>query len=123
MPLIPLEHDEQVLVVKYCDLKKIPIFAIPNGSNKSIATAKKFKAEGLRSGITDLMLPIASNGYHGLFIEIKRIKGGTVSKEQRYWIDLLNDNGYKALVCRGHKEAIIAIEDYLKEYGYETSKI
>lgn len=113
--LIPTEHQEQSLVVKYCTLKKIPIFHIPNGSYKSVTARIKAKKEGLVSGIPDLMIPIANELHHGLFIEMKRVKNSKVSVHQKQWIDLLNKQGYKAIVCYGSSAAIKEIEEYIKE--------
>ena len=113
--MIPKEHNEQVIVIKYCDLKKIPIFAIPNGSNKSRTAQRNFKAEGLRAGVPDLFIPVPSIKYHGLFIEMKRVKGSVTSKEQKEWIALLNKQGYKAVICKGAAVAISEIENYFKE--------
>jgi hypothetical protein len=56
--------------------------------------------------------------YHGLYIEMKRSKGGTVSPEQKVWISLLKQQGYEAIVCRGADEAKQAIESYL--YGHSS---
>lgn len=57
--------------------------------------------------------PLKNSKYNGLFIELKRIKGGSVSKEQKDFISFLNNQGYLAVVCKGHKEAIVVIEQYL----------
>lgn len=111
---IPTEHNEQSLVIKYCALLKIPIFHIPNGSYKSLTARIKSKQEGLKAGVPDLMIPIATKDYHGLFIEMKRVKNSKVSIHQNEWIELLNKQGYKAVVCYGSSEAIRTIEDYLK---------
>ena len=114
-PIIPTEHQEQSLVIQYCNLRKIPIFHIPNGSYKSLTARIKAKKEGLVSGIPDLMIPVANKDYHGLFIEMKRIKNSKVSVQQKYWIELLNKQGYKAIVCYGSSAAIKEIEEYIKE--------
>ncbi|MFV7791262.1 VRR-NUC domain-containing protein [Aliarcobacter lanthieri] len=114
-PIIPTEHQEQSLVIQYCNLKKIPIFHIPNGSYKSLTARIKSKKEGLVSGIPDLMIPVAKGNYHGLFIEMKRVKNSKVSVQQLKWIELLNKQGYKAIVCYGSKQAIEEIEDYIKD--------
>ena len=53
--------------------------------------------------------------YHGLFIEMKRQKGGKVSDAQKAWISALIDQGYLAVVCYGWKDAAELIEDYLEE--------
>ena len=110
-----LEHDEQVLVVQWCDWSKIPIFAIPNGTNKGMMARIKHKAEGLRPGVPDLFIPIINKHYGGLFIEMKRVQGSTVSSEQKKWRTLLTKQGYKSLICYGNIEAIEAIKEYLKE--------
>jgi hypothetical protein len=111
--LAPLEHDEQVAVIKYCDIHHIPIFAIPNGSNKSKIQAHNFKLEGLRAGVPDLCVPLMRNGYGSLYIEMKRKKKSTVSIEQKAWIALLNSFGHKAVVCYGSDEAIEVIKGYI----------
>ncbi len=63
-----------------------------------------------------MCLPVARNGYHGLYIELKRQKGGTVSETQKSWITALAEQGYKAVVCRGADEAIGTIKEYLWEH-------
>src|SRR5690348_6356166 len=70
------------------------MFAIPNGGHRHIAVARRLKAEGVKAGVPDIFLPWASDGYHGLFIELKRRKGGTVSDEQADWHDALLQAGY-----------------------------
>jgi hypothetical protein len=117
----PTEHQEQVMLIKWCELNKTRypgidlIFAIPNGANKSKVARAQFKAEGLKSGVPDLFLPIAKGGCHGLFIEMKRKKPrGSVSENQKTWLSALEQNGYKAHVCYGFEEAKQVIEDYLK---------
>jgi hypothetical protein len=75
--------------------------------------ASKLKAEGVRRGVPDLMLPVPMNGYHGLFIELKKEKG-KATEEQEEWLDHLNTMGYNAMLCRGFDEAKIAIINYLE---------
>ncbi|MBL3520290.1 VRR-NUC domain-containing protein [Arcobacter lanthieri] len=112
--IIPTEHQEQSLVIQYCNLRKIPIFHIPNGSYKSLTARVRAKKEGLVSGIPDLMIPIANKEFNGLFIEMKRVKNSKVSVQQLQWIELLKNQGYKAIVCYGSKQAIEEIESYIK---------
>lgn len=96
------------------------MFAIPNGTflnGNKLQRAKqmnRLKAEGLKVGVPDTFIPIASNGYHGLFIEMKRKKGSATSAEQKAWIISLNAQGYKAVICKGADEAIRVLEEYLK---------
>lgn len=117
--LIPSEHDEQAAVIEWChlmagrNLDYGMIFAIPNGGMRSKATAGKLKAEGVKPGVPDLMLPVPKGIYAGMFIEMKRRKGGTVSAEQKDWTSFLGSMGYKCVVCRGADEAKAAILDYM----------
>lgn len=116
---IPTEHQEQCAVIQYFDLKhkghRGRLFAIPNGSYKSRAAASSFKREGLRAGVPDLMLPVARGGYHGLFIEMKRLKGSVTSKEQKDWHEYLNAQGYLCVVCKGFEKAKEIIDCYLTD--------
>ena len=113
----PTEHEEQVKVIAWCDLHPLAgmIFAIPNGSHKSLAAAAKFKREGLRSGVPDLFLPVPRGVFHGLFIEMKRVKGSVTSEAQQDWIEFLHSQDYAAFVCKGADEAIAVIKAYLTE--------
>lgn len=54
-------------------------FAIPNGGERNPAVAARLRAEGVRSGVSDILLPITKCGYNGLFIEMK--KPGALKKE------------------------------------------
>ena len=93
------------------------LFHIPNGGSRGKAEAARFKAEGVKAGVPDLFLPVSRGPYHGLFIEMKRQKGGKVSDAQKAWIAALIDQGYLAVVCYGWKDAAELIEDYLDERG------
>ena len=97
----------------YPELKLL--FAIPNGSHKSIATAMRFKREGLKPGVPDICLPVARGDYHGLYIELKRVAGGKLSVNQGNWLNALNEQGYFAVECEGFDKAREVIERYLKK--------
>lgn len=90
------------------------LFHIPNGGKRGKAEAGRLKAEGVSAGVPDLCLPVPRGGYHGLYIELKRIKGGEVSKSQKEWLALLNRQGYFAMVCFGWQEAARTITKYLE---------
>lgn len=107
-----MEIHEQIAVVQYCELRHYPIFAIPNGGSRNKIEAVNLKRQGVKAGVPDLFLPVANQGKHGLFIEMKYGKGRT-SPAQKEWIALLKENGYEAEVCYGSGEAIDLIEKYL----------
>ena len=52
--MIDLEHQVQVAICNYLDLRKVCYFAIPNGGKRNIITASKLKAEGVKKGVPDL---------------------------------------------------------------------
>lgn len=87
---------------------------IPNGGKRSKSEAARFKAQGVKAGVPDICLPCARGGYHGLYIELKRTKGGKLSATQKEWIDALRGQGYKAVVCCGFDEAKEMIIEYLE---------
>jgi hypothetical protein len=115
----PLEHDEQVALFAWADAMQAQhpelamLFAIPNGGKRHIATARRLKAEGLQSGVPDMMLAVARGRFHGLFIELKRCRKAKVQREQHEWIDALRYYGYQAMICHGCAEAQQAIMAYL----------
>ena len=116
----PSEHEEQKALIDWANMRSATLlelellFAIANGGERNLLVAKKLKAEGVKAGVPDLMLPVARGGYHGLFIEMKRMKGGRVTKQQTEWLNRLIRQGYSAVVCRGCHDAIQTIEDYLR---------
>lgn len=89
------------------------LHACPNGGWRSPATAALLKRTGVKPGVPDMCLPVARQGYHGLFIELKREKGGRVSVDQKRWLLALSQEGYKACLCRGADEAIAKLKEYL----------
>ena len=111
----PSEHAEQATLVQWLERfhPDLRIFAIPNGGKRGKLEAMRLRLEGVSPGVPDLMLPTPRGQHHGLFVEMKRTKGGSVSKEQKDWIDYLQAQGYQAIVCRGFEEAKREIECYL----------
>ena len=114
----PLEswEQEQVIRWKNRNKKEYPILELLhcslNGVRLTPGQAVKCKNQGMVKGIPDLFLPVPSEGYHGLFIEMKR-RGGTISPEQKIVIAALENQGYKTVVCYGHIDAIKTIKKYL----------
>lgn len=106
------EESEQIAVVEWCELYRIPVVHIPNEGKRSQAYGLKLRRLGMRRGFPDLFVPDARGGFHGLFIEMKKDKKSTVSRDQKKWIDYLSRMGYKALVCYGSDEAIRTIKQY-----------
>ena len=119
MNRVPLEAFEQELIFKWRDENKIkyPELALLHSSGNGLrltpGQAVKTKKQGLTKGVPDIMLPVPKNNHHGLFIELKRIKGGKVSPEQEMFLKALEKQGYMSVICHGHLQAIETIKDYL----------
>lgn len=96
------------------------LFHIPNGGLRSKAQAGELKAEGVRAGVPDYLLPVPLGGYHGLFIELKMPKTGAkkpgrLSEEQKLWLKALRAYGYRAETAYGWDEARQLILEYLAQ--------
>lgn len=100
------EHMEQVGFINWFRGKfpDVLIVAIPNGGKRTIGVARKLKDEGVVSGIPDLFIPEWK-----LWIEMKRTKVGTVSKEQESIISYLTHIGYTVIIGRGATDASIKV--------------
>lgn len=116
----PTEHVEQTILFRWAEFQscKYPelklMHAIPNGGLRSKKTAALLKAEGVRAGVCDIFLPVARCGKHGLYLEMKRVKGGKESQTQRNFIAGVQSQGYAAFVCKGFEQAQDVILKYLE---------
>ena len=118
-----LEHREQVALMRWWSMAcrsfgidEALLFAIPNGGNRDAVTGAMLKAEGVRAGVPDLFLAVPRNEFGGMFIEMKKPKGGRVSRSQTDMLAALSSSGYKTSVCHGCEEAMTCIDEYLR-YG------
>lgn len=112
------EASEQMALISWCRLQKTKypeldlIFAIPNGGSRHKLEAVNLKKQGVKAGVPDLCLPVPKGQYSGLFIELKYGKNKATEKQME-WIENLNKQGYKAVVCNGFEEARETIERYI----------
>jgi hypothetical protein len=117
----PLEHIEQKEVFlwirqnqdRYPKLKWV--FSTLNGVRLQPKLRKEMKLQGNRKGVFDIVLPFKSHDdkYPGMYLELKRLKLGTVSTHQEEFGVFVASEGYEALVCKGHVTAIFAIKRYM----------
>ncbi len=87
-------------------------FHIPNGGERNPKVAAQLKAEGVKSGVLDIFLPVARGWWHGLFIEMK-IKGNKPSDNQLMFATGVSKQGYQIALCYSWLEAVAALETYL----------
>ena len=111
------EHEIQVACINWfrCQYPKYLIYAIPNGGQRNKIVATKLKAEGVTAGVPDLHIPIAKQGFHGLYIELKNGKSGKVSDNQQTIMEKLQSEGYRCEVCRSFDEFKTIIDNYMLE--------
>jgi len=91
--------------------------AIPNGGKRSISEAAAFVAEGVKSGIPDVFIPIPNESpgdfVAGLYIEFKK-SGGKVSEGQRCFLNMLHEKGYRCFVINDLETAQNETMKYLE---------
>jgi len=95
------------------------LYAVPNGATTSRQEGSRLKAEGLKAGVPDIVLPVArvldGRLYTHLYIELKRRDGipSDLSDRQKWWLERLTREGAYATWCRGNHEAQETILNYL----------
>lgn len=119
------EHTEQAALFEWAawnqgrDAALNMLYAVPNGGKRDKATAARLKAEGVKAGVPDVVLPVARLGYHGFYLELKVGKNKT-SAEQNAWLTALRAEGYLVDVSYGWQEAAHKIARYL---GHEPKEL
>jgi len=116
-----MRHDEdnlQIACVRWFAMQ-YPHYAellhhSPNGGRRNLREAARFKAMGTKAGFPDLFLAVASQGYHGLFVEMKSEKGRQ-SEAQKQWQHSVEWQCYRYEVCRNIEEFIDVINNYLSK--------
>lgn len=117
-----LEGEEQAQLLKSFRLlhpEVAPLLIhIPNGgSRKNAYEGWRLKEQGVRAGVSDLLLPVARGGFFGLWIEFKAAppNDAAVSDSQKEWVELMRAQGFRAEICRGESEALAVLSDYLSK--------
>jgi len=107
-----LEEQEQALLVQWLELKGLVFSAIPNSTYTTSWKVKaRNKAMGVRPGVPDMMIIVGSRL---VFIELKRIEGGSLSGYQKKWINYLHECDRVIVgVCYGFDEAKQFIQNIL----------
>ncbi len=122
--IIPTESAEQKDVIKWwaivCGVYGLPevlLMACPAQAARSPKGGARMKAEGYRAGTPDLFLACPRHGQPGLFIEMKRTDGGTLSDNQKLMIFEISEQGYRVQVAHGAAQAKKIITEYLTQKG------
>lgn len=122
------ESGHQEAIFSWCDYNRnrYPelelLYHVPNGGKRDAATARALKRQGVKAGISDLVLPVARSGYHGLYVELKA-PGGKLEQSQIDFIQAVEAQGYFARVCVGWQAAVQTLSAYLDEAGQDEQPL
>lgn len=115
-----LEGQEQAELLEWFRLQYPEIghllIHIPNGgSRRNAFEGWRLKQQGVRAGVSDLLLPVARGGYHGLWLEFKAAppNDAAVSASQAEWLAWMQAQGYRAEICLGVAAAMTVFNTYL----------
>ena len=90
---------------------------IPNGGYRKPSDAARFRAMGVQAVVHNIFTLVPRGGYQGLWIAVKRRRGGRVSGEQARWMDALKKQGYACTVCYSWDEVFTVIQSYMRGDG------
>lgn len=113
------ESREQQIIFEWASWQKNKypgieaMYHIANEGKRSASSGSRLKREGLKSGVSDICVPVAKCGYNNLYIELKSGKN-KATKEQLDFISLINKYGGKALVVYEADNAIEVIKAYFE---------
>lgn len=121
-----IEHEHQVALILWAYRTRLPaaaditegarigdyLLAVPNGGLRSKATAARLKAEGVKPGVSDLLLPLRRQGCAGLWTELKA-PGKKPTDLQWAWIDRMRRAGYRAEWADDWIKAAAIVADYV----------
>lgn len=127
-----IESQNQQALIRWATLTPLPaylrveganrmidhLYAIPNGGGRSKREAGILKAEGVKSGVSDLHFDAAVGNFRSLWIEMKRpiIKGKpkpTTSPSQTLWLVQRRALSSAVAVCYGWAAAKWVLTEYV----------
>lgn len=125
-----VEHHHQVALIGWAAMVKLPpaadvepgskvvdyLLAIPNGGKRDVREAARLKAEGVKAGVSDLLLPLRRDGFFGLWLELKA-PGNTPTEKQHEWLRRMARAGYRAEWRDNWIDAAHVIADYVGVVG------
>jgi hypothetical protein len=108
------ESNQQEIVIKYLRLAYPDALycASAGGMWTSDSQRIKMARTGYVKGFPDLFIYEPRGKYHGLAIEMKKVKGSKIEPEQVQWQEQLRNRGYCSYICKGNEEAIKIIDEY-----------
>lgn len=112
------EHQHQCAVFEWAALlrHRYPclkfMYSTLNGERMTIRRAVRASRAGMKRGVPDIVLPVARNGFHGFYAELKA-GYNKPTEDQKEYLEFLKSEGYHADWYKGSGAVISAIESYL----------
>ena len=88
---------------------------VPSEGMRKPQYRAKLKLMGFRAGIPDICLALPSDGYHGLFVELKAAGNGP-EKEQKKMLLALTKMGYICFVINDFETFKNVLSFYIEQY-------
>lgn len=90
-------------------------YHVPNGGQRSKKTGADLKRQGVKAGVSDLVVMEGRGGLLGLYMEFKATppRHAALASSQRDWLALADARGYGALHVRGLEEGRRALREYM----------
>jgi hypothetical protein len=123
---VPIEEEECVNLIEWAKVmhwRNRPIaevlIHVPNGAylganaKTRAITMGKLIAMGVQPGVFDYLIPVPTPTRPGLWLEMKRTRGGTVSEDQKAFKRRMLALGWRCEVAKGWVEASRIIEEHL----------
>lgn len=85
----------------------------PNGGKRNAREGARFKQMGTQAGFPDLILLVASQGYHALLLELKT-RTGRQQDSQKEYQQLAEAQGYRYVVIRSLEAFMDEVNTYMK---------
>lgn len=89
------------------------LFAVPNGGRRGKVEAAILSGEGVRPGVSDLVLAVPSHPHSGLFMELKT-DTGRPTESQKAFAEMVRAQGYRHEFVRSVEQFIDTVNGYLK---------
>jgi hypothetical protein len=100
-------------------------YHVPNEGKHKAWYRKAQRKRGVKPGVPDYHIAYPFGGFPGLYIELKKKGGGltksgnvskrgTVSDEQKEWLERFKEVGFATAVCWGAEEAMEVVTAYLE---------
>lgn len=89
-------------------------YHVPNGGYRLGKEAGRMKAQGVKAGVSDLVIRQARGGWHGLYLEFKATppRDAALADSQHAWLVGSEYEGYCPALARGFEEAKAVLREY-----------